>query len=149
VAYGIAIIEYGASGYCRDGYEYAINILAATDKPFLLCALKDYFNTGIINEEDKFTNYLDILVTAIAYADSVATDFRLELLKTIGTNLISYNLNKLNKRIIKASIIDALIAITDESNHAIISMEIDKYAVSIDTYISDYAGQAKEEMQYV
>ena len=84
-------------------------------------------------------NFLEILITAIALADKININQRFNLLINV--------IPKINSRMIKASMIDALGLIAGEIDLEIIKAEINKYISDEDSYISNYAKEANEDLE--
>lgn len=140
----LAILSYGASGEYRESYEGAINLLAETDNYLLLKKVStrslilynSLLQTHGINIAE---NFLEILITAIALADKINVNQKF--------NLLVNRIPKINSRMIKASMIDALGLIADYMDLEIIKAEINKYISDEDSYISNYAKEANEDLE--
>lgn len=140
----LAILSYGARVEYRDSYEGAINLLAETDNFYLLKEVsfhsENMYNSLLQQSGINIAeNFLEILITAIACADKINVKDRFYLLVNV--------LPKINSRMIKASIIDALGLIADEMDLKIIKTEINKFICDEDKYISDYAEEALEDIE--
>lgn len=140
----LAILSYGASGEYRESYEGAINLLAETDNFFLLNEVSFHSRDMYISLIQRYginiaENFLEILITAIACAEKININDRFNLLVNV--------IPKINSRMIKASIIDALGLIAEEMEVDIIKAEIEKYISDQDSYISNYAQEAKEDLE--
>lgn len=140
----MAILSYGASGEYRDSYEGAINLLAETDNLALLTGIslnsEEIYNLlyqkQAINIAEKV---LEILINIIACAYKIHAKERFNLLVNV--------IPKINSRMIKASMIDALSLIADEMDREVIKAEIKKYNSDEDKYISDYAEEVLQDME--
>lgn len=140
----LAILSYGASGEYRESYEGAINLLAETDNFSLLNEVSyhsEYMYNSLLNQYgiNIAENFLEILITAIALADKININQRFNLLVNV--------IPKINSRMIKASMIDALGLIAGEIDLEIIKAEINKYIWDEDSYISNYAKEANEDKE--
>ncbi|MBD2394602.1 hypothetical protein H6G11_10095 [Cyanobacterium aponinum FACHB-4101] len=140
----LAILSYGASGEYRDGYEGAINLLAETNdytllKEVSLRSLILYKSLLLERGINIAENFLEILITAIACAEKINVNDRFNLLVNI--------IPKINSRMIKASMIDALGLIADQMDLEAIKTEIKKYILDKDSYISSYAQEALEDLE--
>ncbi len=139
-----AVLRYGARGKYRESYEGAINLLAETDnfsllKTISLYSEKIYNFLGQQSQINIAENVLEILINAIACAYKINVNDRFFLL----VNAIP----KINSRMIKASMIDALGLIADEMDLEIIKEEIKKFISDEDQYISDYAQEALQDIE--
>ena len=140
----VAILSYGASGEYRESYEGAINLLAETDNFSLLKEISlhsgEMYNLFLqkfqLNIAEKV---LEILINALACAYKINVNDRFYLLINV--------IPKINSRMIKASMIDALGLIADEMDLEIIKEEIKKFISDEDQYISDYAQEALEDIE--
>ena len=140
----LEILSRGASGKAHDGYDGAVNLLAEIDNFALLrnasqTAQKAYLsmlqNPTTWNFAERF---LEIFIKAIACAYQIDANQRLRL-------LIDF-LPQANRRIIKASIIDALMIVSDEVNLNDVKVIIERFARDQDQYICDYAAEALQDL---
>jgi hypothetical protein len=139
-----AILSWGASGKARDGFDGAVNLLAETKSLELLSsackAVKTLYPQMYANARTRVfaERFLEILVKAIACAYRINADQRLSLLSQI--------LTLVNNRITKASLIDALVIISDEVDVNAVQEALETFTHSTDQYICDYALEALEDL---
>ncbi|PSB25354.1 hypothetical protein C7B82_23790 [Stenomitos frigidus ULC18] len=138
------ILSRGASGKARDSYDGAVNLLAEIDSFELLknasqAAQKAYLLMLEKPSNLKFAeSFLEILIKAIACAYKIDANQRLRLLRDI--------LPQADRRMIKASMIDALTIISDEANLDSVKATIEQFASDQDQYIRDYATAALQDI---
>ena len=107
-----SILSWGASGKARDGFDGAVNLLAETKNSELLSsacqAAETLYPQMYANARTRVfaERFLEILIKAIACAYQINANQRLSLLSQL--------LTLVNNRITKASLIDALVIISDE-----------------------------------
>jgi hypothetical protein len=140
----LAIFSYGVSGEYRESYEGAINLLAETSnvsffKEISLRSEGMYYSLLKKHPTHVAENFLEILITAIACAYKIDVKDRFDLL----VNFIP----KINSCMIKACMIDSLGLIADEMNIEAIKQEINKFISDEDSYISDYAQEALQDIE--
>ena len=140
----LAILSYGASGEYRESYEGAINLLAETENYALLkeVSIHSFTLYSSLLQQDGINiaeNFLEILITAIALADKINVNDRFDLLVNV--------IPKINSRMIKASMIDALGLIADEMDLKTVKAEIKKFTLDQDSYISNYAKEANKDIE--
>lgn len=141
------ILSRGASGKARDSYDGAVNLLAEIDSFELFknasqAAQKAYL---LMLEDPSNWNFaesfLEILIKAIACAYKINANQRLQLLRDI--------LPQADRRMIKASMIDALALISDEANLDSVKATIEQFVSDQDQYICDYAVAALQDISQV
>jgi hypothetical protein len=139
-----AILSWGASGKVQDSFDGAVNLLAETNDLEILNSacqtvkkpyLQMYRNpsTRVFSE-----NFLEILIKAIACAYKVNANQRLRLL--------TQSVPSVDNRIIKASLIDALVLVSDEVDANTVQTAIERYTSDFDQYIRDYASEALQDI---
>lgn len=139
-----AILSWGASGKTRDSYDGAVNLLSEISNLELLrltCqAVEKPYAQMIGNPSTRVfaENFLEILIKAIACAYKVDAGQRLRLLTTA--------LPETDERMIKASIIDALIILSDEADQDAVKAAIAGFSSDQDEYIRDYAAEALQDI---
>lgn len=140
----LAVLSWGASGKARDGFDGAVNLLAETSDLEVLssacraaetCYPQMYSNTSTKVFSERF---LEILTKAIACAYKINANQRLGLLAQI--------LVLVNNRVTAASLIDALVIISDESDVNLVKDLLKRFTNNSDHYISDYALEALQEI---
>lgn len=131
------ILSRGASGKARDSYDGAVNLLAEIDSFELLRNASQSAQKAYLLMLEKPSNwsfaesFLEILIKAIACAYKIDANQRLQLLTDM--------LPQADRRMIKASMIDALTIISDEANLNSVKATIEQFASDQDQYIHDYA----------
>lgn len=144
VASVFAILGWGASGKARDGYDGSVNLLAETGNFHLLKAVslsaKEAYEQIIRNtgKEVFAENFLEILIKAIACAYQINANQRFRLLIDV--------VPQTDRRVVKASIIDALLMIADEMDVHSVREAIKNFVVDQDLYIRDYATEALQSI---
>ncbi len=139
-----SILSWGASGKARDGFDGAVNLLAETSNLEVLssacraaetCYPQMYANTSTKVFSERF---LEILTKAIACAYKINANQRLGLLAQI--------LVLANNRVTAASLIDALVIISDESDVNLVKNLLKRFTNNSGQYIRDYALEALQEI---
>ena len=141
----LAVLSWGISGKASDAYDGAVDLLAEVDNVDLLIATSKYMEAkGELSASSSNSNFLDslweILIKAIACAYQIPVEQRFKLI----LNLITVS----NRRIFKATIIDALTIVADEMNTEPIRNVIGRFAsiYETDQYIRNYAQEALEDI---
>lgn len=140
----LVIVSWGASGKAQDSYDGAINLLAETKNfrllEFATSGAATYI--GMLNKGlhvNFAENCLEIIIKSIACAYQVDAKQRFALL----SNFIHLT----DRRVIKATIIDALMIISDEIDVTTIRDVINVFTTDQDEYIRDYAEEALQGIE--
>lgn len=144
-----AILSWGASGKARDGFDGAANLLAETSDLEVLSsacqAVKTFYAEMYTNTSTRVFSerFLEILIKAIACAYKINANQRLSLLNQL--------LTLVNNRVTAASLVDALVIISDELNTDSVQKALEKFTTHnsgqyIDQYIRDYALEALQDI---
>jgi hypothetical protein len=139
-----AILSWGASGKARDGFDGAVNLLAEIRNSEILSsacqAAKTLYPQMYANSRTKVfaERFLEILVKAIACAYHIHANHRFSLLSQL--------LTVVNNRITEASLIDALLIISDEVDINLVKEAIENFTHNSDQYICDYAREALQDI---
>lgn len=139
-----AILSWGASGKARDGFDGAVNLLAETSDLEVLSsacrAVKTFYPRMYANTSTRVFSerFLEILTKAIACAYKIDSDQRLDLLSQI--------FRLANNRITAASLIDALMIMSDELNTNTVKGFLEEFTHNSDKYIRDYALEALQDI---
>lgn len=146
----LEILKWGASNKARDAYDGAIDLLAEINNIELLnnaCKYLEASNQLWIasNRTDKLfwlDSLWEILIKSIAYSYKIPLDERFKLLENLVWN------QPINRRIFKASLIDAFVSIASETNTIAIKNLIQRFTSldEKDEYIRNYAEEALEEL---
>lgn len=145
-----AILSWGASGKARDGFDGAANLLAEiSDLEIFSSACKDietFYAKMCASPSTKVFSerFLEILIKAIACAYKVNAGQRLRLLTQL--------LDLVENRITAASLVDALVIISDELNTNLVRKVLEEFTTPssgryIDQYICDYALEALQDIE--
>lgn len=141
----LAVLSWGISGKASDAYDGAVDLLAEVDNVDLLIATSKYLEaTSELSGNSSKSHFLEslweILIKAIACAYQIPVEQRFKLI----LNLITVS----NRRIFKATIIDALTIIADEMNTESIRNLIGRFAsiYEADQYIRNYAQEALQDI---
>lgn len=142
-----AILMFGLDGNIFDSYDAAIDLLAECRDMSLLVSTSNLV-VSIINNNprdsylDPLNNMLEILIKGIAFAYHINSQQRFNAIISI--------ISAAKSRIIKATIIDALVALADEVDTEAVKEKI-KYFTSnseVDAYIRKYATEALEDFSW-
>jgi hypothetical protein len=140
----LAVLSWGASGKVRDSYDGAVNLLAEiTDLRLLVEACNvglSFYPQMRKNPSQKVfaENFIEILIKAIACAYKVDANQRFRLLKDIS--------RQLDRRTLKAAIIDAFITISDEVNLDSVKEVMQFFSDDLDQYIRHYVEEALQDI---
>jgi hypothetical protein len=138
------VLGWGASGKVRNGYDGAVSLLAEIDSFELLRKASQTIEQNYLSITEKHPgqNFIEssfeILIKSIACAYKIDAGRRLKLLIDI--------LPQLHQRIIKASIIDALVLISDEVDLNDVRRVIQNLEFDSDQYIRSYAAEALQDI---
>lgn len=139
------ILSRGASSKVRYSFNGAVNLLAEIDDLEILDSAcqavgKPYFRMYSNPSTRVFAErFAEILVKAIACAYKINASQRLRLL--------TQSVPSIDNRIIKASLIDALVLIADEVYISTVQAAIEERFVNDpDQYIRDYAAEALQDI---
>lgn len=144
------ILSRGASGNARNGYDGAANLLAEINTVELLNqasqAAQKVYPPMLQNSSTRiFAEIsLEILIKAIACAYKLDGTQRLQLLKSFLPQVEAFPSR--TRRIINASIIDALLILEEDADLSQIKAVIETFISDGDQYVSDYAREALEEL---
>ena len=131
----VEVLKHGSSGKYRDSYEAAVNLLAESSKLSLLDAISRAF-LRLSNIPDK---HWEILIKSIACAYKINPSQRFSLIVDIIRPAI-------NKRILKAIIIDALSILVDDIDSEVIQKTLKSFTTDKDQYICNYANETLQEI---
>ena len=140
----LAVLRWGANSKADDSYDGAVNLLAETDSFTTLEILgliaKKLYIPMLDHESLRGVaeSCLEILIKSIACAYKVEPIQRYRLIFDV--------IPPTNRRVIKASVIDALLTIADEIDMNTIKNAIERYTFDKDQYICDYAKEALQEL---
>ncbi|MBC1212931.1 hypothetical protein GNE08_01675 [Trichormus variabilis ARAD] len=147
----IEVLKWGISGKARDAYDGAVDLLAEINEINILKEASQYLEAlsqlMINSVENRNILMLDplweILIKGTACAYRIPAEERFELLLTF--NLIAL-INQ--RRILKATFIDALLLLADEIDTQRIKNAIARFASGYETdqYIRNYAEEAIQEL---
>lgn len=144
----IAVLKRGINGKARDAYDGAVDLLAEindinllTDTGKYLAALSEL----LINSPDNnmllmLDSLWEIFIKGVGCAYHIPAEQRFRLL----FNLITAS----NRRLFKATVIDAFLLIADEMDNKLIKNAIGRYSsdYEADRFIRNYALEALEEL---
>jgi hypothetical protein len=131
----VEILKHGSSGKHRDGYDAAVNLLAESSKLNLLDAISRAF----LRLSDIPDKHWEILIKSIACAYKINPIQRFSLIIDIIRPVI-------NKRILKAIIIDTLSILADDIHIEVIQETLNSFTADQDEYIRDYANETLQEI---
>jgi hypothetical protein len=144
------ILNCGASGKARDGFDGAANLLAEiSDLEIFISACKDieiFYAEMCVSPSTKVFSerFLEILIKAIACAYKINANQRFSLLTQL--------LDLVKNRITAASLVDALVIISDELNVDLVRKVLEEFTIPgsdqyIDQYICAYALEALQDIE--
>lgn len=139
-----AILSWGASGKARNGFDGAVNLLAEAKDLELLSsacqAVKTLYPQMHANSRTRVfaERFLEILIKATACAYKINPEQRLNLLSQIRVVA--------NNRITIASLIDAIVIISDEVDISSVKEMLEIFTRHSDQYICDYALEALQDI---
>lgn len=131
----VEILKHGSSGKYRDGYDAAVNLLAESNKLDLLDAISRAF-LRLPNIPDK---HWEILIKSIACAYKINPIQKFSL-------IVDVILPAINKRVLKAVIIDALSILADDIHIEVIQKILNGFTTDQDQYIRNYANETLQEI---
>jgi len=140
----VDILRWGANGKACDSYDSAVNLLAEIDSSVILETLGLIANKLYIPMLDDFSYRgfaeicLEILIKAIACSSKIDPMQRYRLIFEV--------IPPINRRNIKASVIDALLIMADEIDLTTIKSSIGRFTFDRDQYICDYAKEALKDL---
>ncbi|MBD2492431.1 hypothetical protein [Aulosira sp. FACHB-615] len=147
----LEVLKWSINGKASDAHDGAVDLLAEIDNINFLIDTSKYLetsnelwsNTSNVNQLLKLDSCWEILIKAIACAYKIPAEARFEL--TLKLSLI----RAINtRRILKSTLIDALLLLADEIDTEHIKNAIARFASGYETdqYIRNYAEEAIQEL---
>ena len=151
----IEILKWTVSNKARDAHDKGLDLLTEINDIKLLIDACTYLETTNellmnLNDTKKFFRLdllWEILIKCIAYSHKIPLLERLELLNRLYLTVLGNR--AINRRIIKASLIDAFMSFSDEISTDSIEIKIKEFASlsEKDQYIRNYAKEALQELR--
>ena len=142
----VAVLKWGINGKARDAYDGAVDLLAEindinllTDTGKYLAALSELLtNSPNNNMLLMLDSWWEIFIKGVGCAYHIPAEQRFRLLSSL--------IPASNRRLFKATVIDAFLVIADEMDTELIKDAIGRYSsdYEADRYIRNYALEALE-----